>query len=239
MSAPRRNGHSYPSGMTSSSPRDWLPVRRSKDDAAATPARFDPTSWSGALITVLGVAAVLWIVQIVNATNHYSLDRFGLRPRRLDGLWGVLTEPFLHASWSHLFSNTVPLVAVGWVLMVSAGLRTWLTVGAMVVILGGLAAWLVAPAGIIVGASGLIFGWLGYLIARAYFSRKLRWIIVAALVLFFFGTLLSGLLPSLDSNVSWQSHVCGFVAGIVAGGVLHPRRMPTRKPPKGTASAVS
>lgn len=187
---------------------------------------------------MIGISAVLWVIQFLNAANNYSLDRFGLRPRRIDGLWGVVTEPFLHASYSHLFSNTVPFVAVGWVLLLS-GLRTWLTVSALVVVLGGLAAWLVAPAGIIVGASALIFGWLGYLIARAYFSRKLRWILVAALVLFFFGTLLNGLLPSLESNVSWQSHVCGFGAGIIAGAVLHPRRPRTPRPPRGTAPAVS
>ncbi|PZS17506.1 MAG: rhomboid family intramembrane serine protease [Pseudonocardiales bacterium] len=187
---------------------------------------------------MLSVAAVLWAIQIVNAANDYSLDRFGLRPRRIDGLWGIGTEPFLHASYGHLLSNTAPLVAVGWVLMLS-GVRTWLTVTALVVVLGGLATWLVAPAGVIVGASGLVFGWLGYLIARAYFSRKLRWIVVAALVLFFFGTLLNGLLPSFHSHVSWQAHVCGFAAGILAGAALHPRRAGKLKPRRGTTSAVS
>lgn len=187
---------------------------------------------------MLGIAAVLWIIQIINAANDYSLDRFGLRPREVDGLWGIATEPFLHGSYHHLFSNTAPLVMVGWVLMLS-GLRTWLTVTGIVIVIGGAATWLVAPTGLIVGASGLVFGWLGYLLARAYFSRKLRWIIVAVLVLFFFGTLLSSLLPSFDSNVSWQAHVCGFGAGILAGAVLHPRRdRPTRRPP-GTVPAVS
>jgi membrane associated rhomboid family serine protease len=187
---------------------------------------------------MVSVAAALWIVEAVNAANNYSLDRFGLRPRRIDGLWGVLTEPFLHASYHHLFSNTVPLIMVGWVLLLS-GLRTWLTVTAIVVVLGGLATWLVAPSGIIVGASALVFGWLGYLLARAYFSRKLRWIVVAVLVLFFFGTLLSNLLPSFDAQVSWQSHVCGFAAGILAGAVLHPRRARMPGQPPGTAPAVS
>ncbi len=169
------------------------------------------------------ISSVFWVVQILNSVHHYSFDRFGLRPRRIDGLWGVLTQPFLHAGYGHLLSNTVPLLAIGWVLMLS-GLRTWLSVTAIVVILGGLATWVVAPAGVIVGASGMIFGWLGYLIARAYFSRKIRWIVVAVLVLFFFGTLLSSVLPSFDSNVSWQSHACGFAAGIAAGALLHPRR---------------
>jgi membrane associated rhomboid family serine protease len=98
---------------------------------------------------------------------------------------------------------------------------------------------LVAPSGLIVGASGLVFGWLGYLIARAYFSRKLRWIFVAVVVLVFFGTLLNGLLPSFNSNVSWQAHVCGFAAGIAAGAVLHPRRPVPVKRAYGQPPAVS
>jgi len=105
--------------VTSSSPRSWLPVRRSKEEAAGTEPPFDASSWSGALIVVIGISAVLWVIQFLNAANNYSLDRFGLRPRRIDGLWGVVTEPFLHASYSHLFSNTVPFVAVGWVLLLS------------------------------------------------------------------------------------------------------------------------
>jgi membrane associated rhomboid family serine protease len=223
--------------VTSSGLPNWLPVRRVGERGGTEPP-FTASSWSGALILMVAFAAVLWIVEAVNAANDYSLDRFGLRPRRVDGLWGVLTQPFLHGSFHHLFSNTAPVIMIGWVLMLS-GLRTWLTVSGIVLVLGGLVTWLVAPAGIIVGASGLVFGWLGYLLARAYFSRKLRWIIVAVLVLFFFGTFLSNLLPSFDSQVSWQSHVCGFGAGIVAGAVLHPRRTRPPKRPPGTAPAVS
>ncbi|MDQ2747921.1 MAG: rhomboid family intramembrane serine protease [Actinomycetota bacterium] len=229
--------------MTNPRPRNWLPTRLAgSGGGVARPARtepaFQPNSWTVSLIIMLGVAAVLWVIQIVNAANRYTLDRFGLRPRRIDGLWGVATEPFLHASYGHILSNTIPLIGIGWVLMLS-GLRTWLTVSGLVLVLGGLASWLVAPSGVIVGASALVFGWLGYLIARAYFSRKLRWILVAVVVLLFFGTLLNGLLPSFHSNVSWQAHVCGFAAGIVAGAVLHPRRAVPAKRPRGPRPAVS
>jgi membrane associated rhomboid family serine protease len=210
-----------------------LPARRDRSEPP-----FDPTSWSGALILMLTAAAVLWGIQIVNAAHHQSLDRFGLRPRRVDGLWGVLTEPFLHASYGHLFSNTVPLILIGWALLLS-GVRVWLIVSGLVIAIGGLATWLVAPSGVIVGASGLIFGWLGYLIARAYFSRKLKWIVIAVMMLVFFGTLLANLLPSYDSNVSWQAHVCGFAAGIVAGAVLHPRRSKRPKLRRPQTPAVS
>jgi membrane associated rhomboid family serine protease len=217
-----------------------MPFPRRSDDSTksgGTEPAFDPQSWSGSLVVMCGIAAVLWAVQIVNATGNYHLDgRFGVKPRQVDGLWGVVTMPFLHSSYSHLFSNTVPVILIGWVLLLS-GVRAWATVTGIVVVVGGLLTWLVGPGhSVIVGASGLVFGWLGYLLARAYFSRKLKWIIVAVLVLIFFGTLLFGLFPTLNSNVSWQAHVSGFAAGVAAGALLHPRGGGTRLPGR---SAVS
>ncbi|MDP9093893.1 MAG: rhomboid family intramembrane serine protease [Actinomycetota bacterium] len=218
---------------------DGQPDKRGDRPApGGTEPPFDPTSWTGALIVMGVVVAVVWVIQIVNSTHGYSLDRFGLKPRRIDGLWGVLTQPFLHTSYGHLLSNTAPLAAIGWVLLLS-GVRTWLTVTAVVLIVGGLATWLLAPSGLIVGASGLIFGWLGYLIARAYFSRRIRWIVVAIGVLFFFGTLLTSVLPSYDSHESWQSHACGFVSGILAGALLHPRRARPPTVPKPAAGPLA
>ncbi|MDT4918716.1 MAG: hypothetical protein QOH89_3416, partial [Pseudonocardiales bacterium] len=205
------------------------PFLRRGNDSSNTEPPFEPHSWTGALIIMCSVGALLWVVQIVNAADDYDLDRFGVKPREVDGLWGIVTMPFLHNSYGHMFSNTVPLVLVGWVLLLS-GLRTWATVTAIVVIAGGVLTWLVGPGHfVIVGASGMIFGWLGYLLARAYFSRKLKWIVVAVLVLIFFGTLLFGLFPTLNSDVSWQTHVCGFVAGVGAGALLHPRGGETRR----------
>jgi membrane associated rhomboid family serine protease len=200
--------------------------RRNAASRAEPP--FDPQSWSGALIVMSAVGALLWVVQVVNASDDYRLDRFGVRPRQVDGLWGVLTMPFLHSSYHHMLANTVPVVLIGWVVLLS-GLRVWATVTALVVVGGGALTWLVGPGDtLIVGASGMVFGWLGYLLARAYFSRRLKWIVVAIVVLIFFGTLLFGLFPSINSDVSWQAHVCGFAAGIGAGALLHPRGGTTR-----------
>ena len=185
---------------------------------------YDPNTWSGAMVAMTAVAGMLWVIQLVNAGDEYGLDRFGLRARHLDGLWGVVTEPFLHASYGHLLSNTAPLILIGWVLMRS-GVRTWAIVTAVVVVAGGLATWVVGPSDkVIVGASGMVFGWLGYLLARAYFARRFQWVVEAVLVLFFFGTLLFGLLPNLQAHVAWQAHVCGFVAGVATGAAMHPRR---------------
>jgi membrane associated rhomboid family serine protease len=223
--------------MTSRRLPAWLPGRRGADSSSTEPP-FDPTSWSGALVVMVTVGAALWVVQLVNASHDYSLNRFGLRPRQVDGLWGIVLQPLLHSSYPHLVSNTVPVVGVGWVLLLS-GVRTWLTVTAIVLVLGGAATWLVAPTGLVIGASSVVLGWMGYLLSRAYFSRKLRWIAVAIVVLFFFGTLFFSLLPAFDKDSPWQAQVCGFAAGIVAGAALHPRgpRRPPKRPP--SRSAVS
>jgi membrane associated rhomboid family serine protease len=180
------------------------------------------------LIIIVVFTAVVWAVQLVNASEDYGLNRFGLKPREVDGLWGVLTMPFLHESYHHLLSNTVALIAIGWLLLLS-GLRIWLIVTSLVIGVGDLLTWVVGPHGVMVGASGLIFGWLGYLLARAVFSRRLKWIVTAIIVLVFFGSFLFTLFPGLHSNVSWQAHLCGFLAGVGAGALLHPRGGETRR----------
>ena len=201
-----------------------LPLGRSRDRTSSSEPPFDPTSWTGALIVMGALTAVLWAIQIANAANDYSWNRFGLKPRAAAGLWGIVAQPFLHQSYGHLLSNTLPLVAIGWTLLLS-GVRVFLFVTAVVVLLGDLATWLVAPSHqVIVGASGMVFGWMGYLLARAFFSRRVKWILVAVLLLLFFGTLLGSLLPTVDGGVSWQSHLCGFLAGVLVGWLLHPRK---------------
>jgi membrane associated rhomboid family serine protease len=175
-------------------------------------------------MTALG--AVLWIVEIVNAADSYRLDRFGLRPRDIDGLVGIVTMPFLHASFAHLLGNTAPFIFIGWAVLLS-GVRPFVVSSGIVILVGGLVTWLIAPSvgphGGVVGASALIMGWLGYLLGRAYFSRRILWIIVAVAVVFFFGTLLGGLFPSVGADVSWQAHVAGFAAGVLAAWLMHPR----------------
>ncbi len=160
-----------------------------------------------------------------------------LRPApKTDGRSESSEPPFEPTSWGgalafmafcddsawQLLSSTGPFVLIGWVVLLS-GMRSWLIVTALVTVVGGLATWLIAPSGLILGCSGLIFGWMGYLLARAYFSRRIVWILAAVLVAFFFSGLFAGLLPSINSKSSWQAHVCSFAAGIVAGWLLHPR----------------
>lgn len=199
--------------------------------------------WARALLLMTIAAGVLWVIELVNWAMDHRLDRFGLRPRQLNGLEGVITAPFLHASLWHLVSNTPAFIIIGWAVLLS-GQRVWALSTGLIVLVGGLLTWLVAPAGLIVGVSALVFGWLGYLLARAFFARRVLWIIGAVAVGFVFSGLFGGLLPSVNHNISgndsvsqisWQGHLCGFGAGIFVGWLLHPRKAP--KAPKSARKA--
>ena len=141
----------YPACVTGSQPSGRLRrIRLGSGRGAGSEPPLDVRSWSGALVVMLALTAALWIVQIVNASEHYSLDRFGLRPRHVSGLWGVLMAPVLQRSYGHLLSDSVLFVAIGWVLLLS-GLRTWVIVTAVVLVLGGLATWALAGSGLVLG----------------------------------------------------------------------------------------
>lgn len=225
--------------------RDARAAQRARAADPATEPRFDPGSWLGAIIVMVVFTAALWVVQIVNATHHYDFNRFGLVPREVHGLWGVLAAPFLHASYRDMLSDTLPVLLIGWVVLL-AGMRIWLAVTAVVVIVGGALTWLAGPAHIghdpalIVGSSGLVFGWIGYLVARAIFSRKIKWIITAIMVLLVFGALLGQLVPVSHSQQPWQWHVASFVPGVAIAALLHPSRGSARAARRRkAASAVS
>lgn len=179
----------------------------------------EPSTWRGSLSLMVMLLAVLWVIEIIDVAAGHALLGHGLQPRSVSGLQGVITAPFLHTGFGHLMGNSVPFVLLGWFVMIT-GFRSWLFVTAFVIVVGGLGTWVVAPTSIIVGASGLVMGWFGYLVARAVFSRKLVAILAAAAALIYFGTLLGGLLPSAHRGVSWQGHLCGFAAGILAAFLL-------------------
>jgi membrane associated rhomboid family serine protease len=186
----------------------------------------EPSTWRGALALMILLLALLWIIELIDLATDHSLLQYGLRPRSARGLEGIITCPFLHTGVSHLTGNSAPFVLLGWFVMIT-GFRSWLAVTAIVVVVGGLGTWLVAPSGIVVGASALVMGWFGYLVARAVFSRKIVAMLAAVAALIYFGSLLGGLLPNAHHGISWQGHVCGFAAGILAAFVLH--RFPVEK----------
>lgn len=187
---------------------------------------------------------LLYFVELVDQMTRHSLDANGIRPLELDGLWGIVFSPLLHASWEHLMANTVPLLVLGF-LMTLAGLSRFVWATAIVWILGGLGTWLIGDVGSScgptdhIGASGLIFGWLAFLLVFGIFVRRVSNIVIGLVVMFAYGGVLLGAMPVLGlcGGVSWQAHLCGAIAGVVAAYLLSaPERKARSKRTAGTAS---
>lgn len=171
-------------------------------------------TWQRAAIVIAAFVAVLWVIEIVNASGADLTDD-GIRPRQLGGLSGVLWAPLLHASFAHLESNTIPLLVLGFLVLLG-GLARFGAVTATVWLVSGIGVWLLGGTNtVVVGASGLAFGWLAYIIVRGVFTRSLVQIALGLVILVVYGGLLWGVLPGA-SGVSWQAHLFGAVGGILA-----------------------
>lgn len=173
----------------------------------------------GNLALLLGLATAGWALEILDFVLFGSLDRFGIRPRTTTGIWGIAMSPFLHAGFGHLASNTLPFLALGGTVLLG-GRRVFALVSILVIALGGAAVWLLGPGGTNhIGASLLVFGYLGFLLARGVVERSGFWIAVSLVILFIYGGLLRGVLPG-QTDVSWQGHLFGFLAGVFAARIL-------------------
>ena len=183
------------------------------------------------LAFVAAMAALMWVVEGIDEVAGGRLDRGGIEPREIDGLDGVVFAPFLHSGWDHLIGNTIPFLLLGFAIAVG-GLGRVVAVTAIVMLVGGLGTWLVAPAHTIhIGASGVVFGYAAYLIARGIYSRSLAQIALGLVVVVVWGaTLLQGLVP--EDGISWQGHLFGAVGGVLAARMLHRRavRAGTERP---------
>jgi membrane associated rhomboid family serine protease len=181
------------------------------------------------LLFVAAMAALMWIVEVVDIASGHDLERHGIEPHDTDGLVGVATAPFLHAGWSHLVGNTIPFLILGAAIAWSGLKRVaWVTV--IVAVVGGLGVWIFAPAGTIhIGASGVVFGYAAYLISRGVFSRSVVHIGIGIVVLSLYGTtLLFGLEPR--EGISWQGHLFGGIGGVLAAWWLEQRAPRAARP---------
>ena len=182
------------------------------------------------LALLVGIVAVMWIIEVVNVLDHYALDKDGgIVPRDVDRVWAIFTSPFLHASWPHLIDNTIPLVFMG-VIIALRGAAKLALVTLIVIVVGGLGTWLIAPAGTdTVGASGVVFGYATYLFTCGVFDRSALQILAGVIVgVVWGGALLSSVVP--HAGVSWQAHVCGAIGGVIAAWLLAARRNGARPP---------
>lgn len=190
------------------------------DSYAATRAR---PGLGSALLVMLLLVAAMWVLEVVDQTTGNALDPYGIEPRDVDSLDNVFWAPWLHGSYAHLASNAVPFIILG-ALVAMDGWRRWLLTTLVVAVVSGAVVWLVSPVGsITLGASGIVFGWLTYVMLRGFFTRSPGQIATGVVVFLFYGGLLLGVLPS-DPGISWQGHLGGAVGGVLAARALRGSR---------------
>ena len=165
----------------------------------------------------------IWVVEGINLATGYALNSWlGLRPREVGGLDGIVFMPVLHGSVTHAAANSVPLAILGALLSTTAR-RLVFSASVLIVVLGGLGVWIFGKTAVHVGASGLLFGWFGYLVARGIVERRPIPLLVSLGVAFFYGTMIWGILPG-QPGVSWEAHLFGALAGVAAAIALRGAR---------------
>lgn len=200
--------------MTNERQIDWVEVKQTVKAQA---------------IILGGMIVFIWLVEIVDTFIFQGgLATNGIRPRKVDGLQGILFAPALHSNFSHLMANTIPLLVLGWFVLLR-GFKTFVVVTITVILVSGLGTWLIGPSNSVhIGASGLVFGYFGYLLLNSWFERSLASVLWAVLVFLLYGSLIWGVLPQ-GNGISWQGHLFGFIGGGVAAYLLAKRSSPAEE----------
>ena len=169
---------------------------------------------------LFGLLAIMWVVELADwLLPMTELDRLGIRPRTERGLPGILLSPFLHVGFGHLISNSLPFLLLGGLVM-TGGRRQFLLVSLWVTLVGGCGVWLLGGGGTVhLGASLLIFGYLGFLISRGIVERSVGGVVLSVGLLFGYGGMLLGVLPG-QPGISWLGHLCGLLAGVAGAWLL-------------------
>lgn len=191
-----------------------------------------PETKSRLVALALAIGAVWAVSLFALSYSDVLVYQLALVPRRIDGLLGIVGMPFVHGSFGHLMSNTMPLLVFGAFLLLR-GVRYYVAVSLGIVVLGGVLLWLFGREAAHIGASGVVFGYFGFLVTRGVYERSLQSVAVALLVVVLYGGMVWGVLPGTD-GVSWDGHLAGLVAGIVvsrvAFGMERRRTQPARDP---------
>jgi membrane associated rhomboid family serine protease len=209
---------------------------RSRGTAGSAEAELVLAGARNAFFVMIGFLALIWILQIANWADASQLVRdYGIRARSVSSLPDIVTAPFLHFSWSHLEGNSGPLFIFGF-LAAYRGIAKFFGVTAVVILTSGLAAWLTEPANAVgAGASGVVFGYFGYIMVRGLFDRHLIDILIGAVMALCFAYQFTVLVP--HAGIGWQAHLGGLIGGLLSGWIFRDRRA-GRKAPAGTAAAV-
>ncbi|MEU8251504.1 rhomboid family intramembrane serine protease [Nonomuraea sp. NPDC048916] len=176
-----------------------------------------------AFVIMVGVLGVMWGVEIVDYMLNGTLDhQFGIVGWDPDGLVGIVFAPFLHVGFGHLMANSLPLLILGF-LAALRGVGKFLAASAVIIVIGGFGTWFTSPGVITVGASGLVFGYFGYVVARGLFDRRVLDIVIGIGVAIAYYSILWGLLPN-QQGISWQGHLFGLIGGVIAAWFLRRKR---------------
>jgi membrane associated rhomboid family serine protease len=212
------------------------PARRGTWTLGEDEARTLITNARRAFFVMAGVLVVLWVIQIANAAEGYQLSQhYGISPHNLARLPYILTAPFLHASWTHIEGNSGPLFIFGF-LAAYRGVAKFAAVTAIVIVTSGLAAWIFEdPHTVGVGASGVVFGYFGYIMVRGLFDRRVIDVLIGAVMALCFAYQFSVLLP--HQGIGWQAHIGGVIGGVLSGWLLRDKRPARAKAKAGAAGA--
>ena len=168
---------------------------------------------------LLTILALMWVVEAVDFILGGALNAFGIRPRTIEGLIGIMLAPFLHGDFAHLISNSIPFAVLGWLILARSRDEFW-RVTSIVWVSSGVGAWLLgAPNTVHIGASGVVFGYFGFLLTRAFFDRHWLSAVIAIIVIAAYGSLIFGVLP-FQMGISWQGHLFGAIGGVFAARQL-------------------
>ncbi len=167
------------------------------------------------IMTMIGV---LWVIQLINVSTRYYFNQFGILPRSGRGVIGILLCPVLHANFEHLMLNSIFLFIL-MNLMLVYGTHLFICATAIIILGGGLIVWVFGRHAIHIGASGLVMGYWGFVLLAAYTKGGMLAILLGSLCLYFFSGLFFNLFPR-DKRTSWESHLAGFIAGLIAAVLL-------------------
>lgn len=169
----------------------------------------------------------MWVLEIIDHAMGGALDRYGIVARNPHYFPEILSAPFLHYGFAHLMANSVPLLILGFLVAMS-GVGRFLGASLIIIVASGGGVWLFGPPNTLtLGASGLVFGYFGYLLARGFVERRVADVAITIVVALVYGTMIFGVLPA-DPTISWQGHLFGFLGGIFAAMVLPRRTAPRR-----------
>ncbi|MDX2356589.1 rhomboid family intramembrane serine protease [Dietzia sp. PP-33] len=197
------------------------------------PAPQGPRRWP-ALVLLFAFVALMWVVeagdQVIQSVvgPAQSLDDYGVRPLSTDGLPGILFQPFLHGDWAHLLGNSIALLVLGSIIAMS-GMGPLIRVTLISWVFSGVVSWILGGSGTVhIGASGIVFGYVVYVIVRGLFTRRFLHLLIGLVIGFYYGLeALAGLSPLLE-GVSWQGHLGGAIGGVVSAyGLKRDRKQQT------------